>query len=64
MEFYELTDKNGKRLHTLETAANLIGISKKTLDDYKIQIRFGEQYKFDFNKNHSNKIGILRNFNK
>lgn len=64
MEFYELTDKNGKRLFTLLTASQEIGIAKKTLDDYKSQIRLGEEYGFDFNKNRLMKIGTLRNFNK
>ena len=64
MELYELTDNYGKRLHTLETAAKEIGIAKKTLDDYKTQIRLAEEFKFDFNKNHLMKLGTLRNFNR
>ena len=62
MQLYELTDKNGKRLFTLETAAKQVGVAKKTLDDYKTQIKMGQQYKFDFTKYQSSKIGILRNF--
>lgn len=34
----------------LEKAANEVGISKKTLDDYLLQIRCGKKYGFDFNK--------------
>jgi hypothetical protein len=35
----------------LDQAAFKVGISKKTLDDYLLQIRCGKKYGFDFNKN-------------
>ena len=51
-------------MYTLEAAAKEIGVAKKTLDDYKTQIRLGKNNNFDFDKNRYEKIGILRNFNK
>lgn len=35
---------------TLEVASKVIGLSKKTLDDYYSQIKLGELYGFDFEK--------------
>lgn len=34
---------------SLEDAALKVGISKKSLDDYLLQIRFGRRYGFNFN---------------
>lgn len=36
---YELVDNKGKRIHTLESAAQVVGLAKKTLDDYYYQLR-------------------------
>lgn len=41
----------------LEQAAGEVGIAKKTLDDYLLQIRCGKKYGFDFNSNVDGKIG-------
>ena len=49
---------------SLEAAANEVGVSKKSLDDYLSQIRQGRQNGFDFNKNRDEKVGKLRNFKK
>ena len=46
----------------LDKAANKVGIQKKTLDDYLLQIRCGKNYGFDFNKHSNEKIGKLRSF--
>lgn len=46
----------------LETAANEVGIAKKTLDDYLLQIRNGKKYGFNFNEKVNSKIGELRAF--
>lgn len=51
----------GKK-YSLEDAANMIGIAKKTLDDYLLQIRAGKKYGFDFNIHSESKVGILRTF--
>jgi hypothetical protein len=46
----------------LDQAANKVKISKKTLDDYLLQIRCGKRYGFDFNKYQDERIGKLRSF--
>ena len=61
-ELYDKTDKNGKRIYTLQEAAREIGISKKTLDDYYNHIQTASQFKFNFEKFHEMKVGILRKF--
>ena len=33
---------------TLDVSAKMIGLSKKTLDDYYLQIKLAESYGFDF----------------
>jgi len=48
--------------HTLDESAKIVGISKKSLDDYLLQLRLGRKFGFDFNANKNNKVGILRNF--
>jgi hypothetical protein len=34
---------------SLEQAAEKVGVSKKSLDDYLAQLRAGRQYGYDFN---------------
>ena len=46
----------------LEDAASKVGISKKSLDDYLLQLRFGKKFGFEFEKNKDEKIGKLRLF--
>ena len=48
--------------YNLEEAASKVGISKKSLDDYLLQLRFGKKYGFDFEKNRNEKVGVLRTF--
>jgi hypothetical protein len=59
---YELVDNHGKRIYTLETAANKVGLAKKTLDDYYFQLRQAEKYGFNFEEHKDAKIGVLRSF--
>ena len=40
----------------------MVGISKKSLDDYLLQLRLGRKYGFNFNQNKTKKVGILRAF--
>ena len=47
---------------SLEDAANKVGVSKKSLDDYLLQLRFGKKFGFDFEANKDQKVGILRLF--
>jgi hypothetical protein len=34
--------------YSLEDAAVKVDVSKKSLDDYLLQLRFGKKYEFDF----------------
>lgn len=52
---------NGKKIN-LQEAAEMIGISKKSLDDYYYQLRLGEKYDFDFAMHMDDKVGVLRTF--
>lgn len=47
---------------TLQDAANSVGISKKSLDDYLMQIRFGRRFGFNFNEHAFDNFGSLRTF--
>ena len=47
---------------SLEDAAKKVGVSKKSLDDYLLQLRFGKKYGFDFETNRNEKVGVLRSF--
>ena len=40
----------------------MIGISKKSLDDYYYQLRLGEKYEFDFKSHLMDRIGVLRTY--
>lgn len=56
-------DDNGKfTKYSLDEAAKIISISKKSLDDYLLQLRLGRKFGFDFNLNKNCKVGILRSF--
>lgn len=56
-------DENGNKIKlSLKESAEKVGINKKTLDDYLIQIRMGKKFNFNFFENQNEKIGILRNF--
>jgi hypothetical protein len=56
-------DDNGNMVKlTLEEAAERVGISKKSLDDYLIQLRIGKQNGFNFNEHKNDKVGVLRAF--
>ena len=37
-------------------------MSKKSLDDYLLQIRKGSKLGFDFGKNKKSKVGVLRSY--
>ena len=57
------TDDNGQIIkYSLEEAAEKVGVSKKSLDDYLLQLRLGKKYGFDFQENCDKKVGILRAF--
>ena len=46
----------------VNVSSPIVGISKKTLDDYLSQIRLGKKYGFDFHQHKKDKIGVLRSF--
>ena len=43
--------------YSLDQAAKMVGISKKSLDDYLLQLRLGRKYGFNFNQNNKSFIG-------
>jgi hypothetical protein len=51
-----------RRRLNLQDAAKVLGVSKKSLDDYYCQLRLGEFYGFDFGSNLHEKMGVLRNY--
>jgi hypothetical protein len=51
-----------RRRLNLQDAAKLVGVSKKSLDDYYCQLRLGEFYGFDFATHLHERMGVLRNF--
>lgn len=56
-------DPEGNLLrYSLEDAASKVGVSKKSLDDYLLQLRFGKKFGFDFQKHKDDKVGVLRSF--
>ena len=56
-------NENGEHTrYSLDQAAELLGISKKSLDDYLLQIRLGRKFGFDFNKYRNERVGNLREF--
>ncbi len=50
------------RRMSLEEAADKVGVSKKSLDDYLSQLRQGRALGFNFNKFKDEKVGYLRQF--
>ena len=58
-----IMDSNGESVrYSLEEAAEKVGISKKSLDDYMLQLKLGKKYGFDFQKNKDKNVGVLRTF--
>jgi len=55
--------KSGKLIrYSLEESARKVGLSKKSLDDYLLQIRFAKRFGFDFETHKHDNIGVLRQF--
>ena len=48
--------------YSLVDAAKMVGLRKKTLDDYLQQLRMGKRYGFNFNKHKEEKMRVLRNY--
>lgn len=47
---------------SLEEAAQRVSISKKSLDDYLMQLRSAKRFGFDFEKHAQMKVGVIRSF--
>jgi len=47
---------------SLQEAAKMVGLPKKSLDDYYYQLRLGEKYDFDFRVHLFDRIGVLRTY--
>ncbi|CAG9317464.1 unnamed protein product [Blepharisma stoltei] len=45
---------------TLEDAARKVGIAKKSLDDYLLQLRSAKKFGFNFQEHKDDRVGILR----
>lgn len=60
-EIHNTLDKYKNKVN-LYDAAKVVGIAKKSLDDYFCQLRLAEEYGFDFERNLNEKIGVLRSF--
>lgn len=57
------TDYHGKVVKlSLDEAALKVGIPKKSLDDYFLQLRLGKTYGFNFNEHKDENVGVLRAF--
>jgi hypothetical protein len=56
--------RRGKKKQRLSRvkAASVLGVSKKSLDDYMLFLRHARDFGFDFEKNSCEKIGVLRLF--
>lgn len=48
--------------YSLDEAAKMTKISRKSLDDYLLQLRLGKKYGYDFKSNNGALIGNLRRF--
>ena len=42
----------------------MVGMSKKSLDDYLLQLKNARRFGFNFNEHKEDKIGLLRAFNR
>ena len=59
-------DENGNtflKKYPCVEAAILIGVSKRSLDDYLYQLRIGKLFDYDFEANKDTSFGRLRNYN-
>ena len=60
-----VSDENGDlQRYSLNEAAKIVKISRKSLDDYLLQLRKGKKYGYDFKNNQNTQIGSLRRFNR
>ena len=58
-------DANGRlvfKSYSLIEAAAIIKVPKRSLDDYLLQLRFGNKFGFDFVNRGHEKMGVLRTY--
>ena len=48
--------------YKVDQAADMVGVPKKTLDDYLLKLRKGKKYGFDFQEEKQKKVGVLNKF--
>ena len=61
--YYRGCTINGQYIKlTLEEAAQRVKISKKSLDDYLMQLRSAKKFGFDFESHSQDKVGTIRAF--
>lgn len=46
----------------MDAAADKVEISKKSLDDYLMQLRYAKRFGFDFASHSNEKVGVIRSF--
>ena len=46
----------------LDQSAEIVGVPRKTLEDYFLLFRTGKTFEFDFKKERKERIGVLRCF--
>lgn len=67
-EWRNLYEKGRVNIHgeiekvNLDAAATIVGLSRKTLDDYYAQLRKAEHYGYNFEENSEEKMGSLRKY--
>jgi len=47
---------------SLDEAAKRVGVAKKSLDDYLLQIRSAKKFGFNFQEHYNERVGILRSY--
>jgi len=47
---------------SLDEAAKRVGVAKKSLDDYLLQIRSAKKFGFNFQEHYNERVGVLRTF--
>eukprot|EP00343_Euplotes_focardii_P006466 CAMPEP_0205810818 /NCGR_PEP_ID=MMETSP0205-20121125/14981_1 /ASSEMBLY_ACC=CAM_ASM_000278 /TAXON_ID=36767 /ORGANISM="Euplotes focardii, Strain TN1" /LENGTH=166 /DNA_ID=CAMNT_0053089295 /DNA_START=110 /DNA_END=607 /DNA_ORIENTATION=+ len=57
-KLYNSGDEFEGKKYSLDDAAKAVGMSKKSLDDYLLQIRCARKFGFNFNEHKEDKIGI------
>ncbi len=60
-EWRKIHEESNNKMN-LDQAAKMVEISRKTLDDYSLQLRRADEMGFDFKQNKGEKMGVLRKY--